>query len=204
MRVWRIIFACSGYNEIDMRKFLNRAKCIATGVLLLVIAFTGCKAFPFNDRVTDESIPEVSAVTFENYDGPYKVDYVIDGDTIIVLRDEKRIHVRLIGIDTPESASHDESENTEYGMIASEYTRSLLEDAEVYLEYDEEKEDQYGRELAYVYILDDKQELKMVNLMLAEDGYAWPFPYAPNLKYKDQIEEAYKKSESHRHIPDKK
>lgn len=195
---------CSGYNEIGMRKFLDWAKCIATGVLLLVTVCTGCKAFPLNERVANESTPEASAVTFEDYAGPYKVDYVIDGDTIIVLMEEKRVHVRLIGIDTPESASHDESENTEYGIMASEYTRTLLEDAEVYLEYDEEKEDQYGRELAYVYIMDDNQELKMVNLKLVEDGYAWPYPYAPNLKYKEQIDSAFAKSEGNRHIPDKK
>ncbi|MCQ2528307.1 MAG: thermonuclease family protein [Saccharofermentans sp.] len=187
-----------------MRKLLDMAKCITIWVLLLVTACTGCKAFPRNDRMADESIPEVNEVTFEDYAGPYKVDYVIDGDTIIVLMEEKRVHVRLIGIDTPESASHDESENTEYGIMASEYTRTLLEDAEVYLEYDEEKEDQYGRELAYVYILDENQELKMVNLMLVSDGYAWPYPYAPNLKYKEQIESAFAKSEGNRHIPDKK
>ena len=62
-------------------------------------------------------------------DGPYKVAYVIDGETIAVdAGEEYALHVRLIGIDAPESASHDESQNTSEGAIASDYMKALLLD----------------------------------------------------------------------------
>ncbi|WP_049945644.1 thermonuclease family protein [Butyrivibrio sp. LC3010] len=71
-----------------------------------------------------QSINSVS----QDLDGPYDVVSVIDGDTIIVKSDGGDVHVRLIGIDTPESVASDGYKvNTPEGDKASEYTRNLLE-----------------------------------------------------------------------------
>lgn len=43
-----------------------------------------------------------------------------------------------------------------YGKEASNYSKQHLNNKDVYLEYDKEKEDRYGRTLAYVW-LDEKQ-----------------------------------------------
>ena len=76
-----------------------------------------------------QSINSVS----QDLDGPYDVVSVIDGDTIIVKSDGGDVHVRLIGIDTPESVASDGyKENTPEGDKASEYTRNLLEGNSVY------------------------------------------------------------------------
>lgn len=114
--------------------------------------------------------------------GPYKCVYVIDGDTVIVDIDGREVKVRMIGIDTPESVASEyyEKENTEQGEIASEYTKNLLKGKQVYLEYDVEKVDKYGRTLAYIYLED---QTTMVNEILIEEGYAMIMTISPNVKH---------------------
>lgn len=112
--------------------------------------------------------------------------YAYDGDTIVVAIDGQEYTVRLIGIDTPESVNPDESKNNEYGVMASEYTKTLLSSiSDVYLEFDKSSEDQYGRLLAYVYLTDDRSDptTNMLNAILVENGYAVDKVYMPNDKY---------------------
>lgn len=126
-----------------------------------------------------------------NLNGPYAVEYVKDGDTIVCNIDGESVTVRFIGVDTPESVHSDQSKNCEEGKEASEYTGNLLENKEVYLEYDASVYDRYGRVLAYVY-LDDV----MVNSLLLEKGYARTMVVEPNTKYAEEfgrIEETAKK-----------
>src|SRR3712207_8980557 len=56
--------------------------------------------------------------------------------------------------------------------------RSELTGQRVGLEFDEEREDQYGRLLAYVYVGGE-----MFNEVLLEGGYAQAYPYEPNTRY---------------------
>ncbi len=119
---------------------------------------------------------------------------VIDGDTLLVSIDGKNIKVRLIGIDTPESVHSDESKNNEYGDMASAYTSALLQDiSDVWLEYDQEEYDRYGRILAYVWLSSESADdtyQDMLNYELIHDGYAYNKEYAPNTKYADVFEAA--------------
>jgi micrococcal nuclease len=114
--------------------------------------------------------------------GPYPVTRVVDGDTIIVAIGGQENKVRLIGIDTPESIHSDESQNVPYGEISSDFTRNSLESKMVYLEYDVEHTDQYGRVLAYVW-LDDV----MFNKTLLMEGHAVLATYPPNVRYVDEF-----------------
>ena len=91
--------------------------------------------------------------------------------------------VKIIGVDTPESVHEDESKNSSEGKKASSFTRELLEDTQVYLLYDIDQEDDYGRKLAYVYTKDKK----MVNALLLENGYARCMSIEPNVKYADMF-----------------
>lgn len=112
----------------------------------------------------------------------------IDGDTIKVKIDGKEETIRLIGINTPESVNPDESLNSEYGTIASDYTKTLLENVNtLYLEYDVSTEDTYGRTLAYVWISKEPKEPEsnMINAILVKNGYADDVVYLPNNKYAD-------------------
>ena len=112
----------------------------------------------------------------------YEVIKVVDGDTIQIMFDGKKERLRLIGIDTPESVHPDETKNTENGVLASEYTKSLLNGKKVSLEFDVEQRDQYGRLLAYVYL-----DGEMINKKLIKDGYAQLETVPPNVKYVEEF-----------------
>lgn len=109
---------------------------------------------------------------------------VIDGDTIEIRIPESRddaesvTTVRLIGIDTPETRDPGRGPAC-YGTEASSATRALLVGREVYLEFDVEPEDRFGRLLAYVYLPDGT----FVNARLVEMGYARELHYEPNVKH---------------------
>lgn len=160
------------------RRKKNRAAkyliAVATTVAILLMIYI---AVLFAKSTINDLTAELS--------GPYEVVRVVDGDTIIVGIDGEDTRVRLIGIDTPESVA-DESvkENTEEGKEASEYTTNLLEGNTVYLEYDQEFLDEYGRTLCYVYLHDKST---MVNEILLKNGYARTMTIEPNTKYKERL-----------------
>ncbi len=122
--------------------------------------------------------------------GKYEVISVVDGDTFDIRMNHESYRIRLIGVDTPESVASElyleESgkENTEIGEDIADYVRTLLEFEYVYLEFDEEIKDSYGRILAYVY-LDDG--ITMVNRILLECGYATVMRIPPNTKYSEEF-----------------
>lgn len=117
---------------------------------------------------------------------------VVDGDTIVVGIDGAEYKIRLIGIDTPESVHSDASRNNEYGQMASDYTKELLADQEtVWIEYDQEAEDRYGRQLGYVWLDPDEDDLQhMLNYILVINGYAINKEYPPNVSYAGCFQEA--------------
>jgi micrococcal nuclease len=83
------------------------------------------------------------------------VDHV-DGDTIRVRIPDPPDGlsvvetIRLIGVDTPETV-HPRRDVEVFGVEASEYTKSRLLGKTVYLAFDWDLRDRYGRLLAYVY-----------------------------------------------------
>ena len=110
------------------------------------------------------------------------VDRVVDGDTFVYYAGSEQIRVRMIGVDTPESVHPDESRNTEWGKKISKWVKKKLTGKKVKLEYDEDRYDQYGRVLAYVYL-----GRKMFQKKLLKKGYARAVYYAPNGKYKEEF-----------------
>ena len=121
-------------------------------------------------------------------EGLYPITYVSDGDTLLVEIEGEQQHVRLIGLDCPESVHPDESKNTPEGVLAAEHTRELAGGHKCYLEFDAETKDEYGRLLAYVY-LDDGTFL---NEQILRDGYAELLTIEPNVRYSRLFQEAYR------------
>lgn len=115
---------------------------------------------------------------------------VIDGDTIDVARpgETAKERIRLIGVDTPETKDPRKPVQC-FGKEASEFTSRLM-GRTVWLEYDVEPKDRYGRTLAYVF-LDDGA---FFNLILAEEGYAQPLTIPPNVRYADRFVEAARRA----------
>lgn len=129
----------------------------------------------------------------------------VDGDTIIVedANGEKK-RVRMIGIDTPESVAAEEERNNEYGVMASDYTKSLLSDTDkLYLEYDIDDDDQYDRILAYVWLEDvddtfnqDNIENSMVNAIILKNGYGVAKRYEPTVAHDDSLQAIMEKAKA--------
>ena len=105
---------------------------------------------------------------------------VIDGDTIIL--DGNEI-VRLIGIDTPETKDPKKPVQS-YGKEAYEFTKGLVEGKKVRLTYDLNKEDKYGRTLAYVYLEDGT----FLNAEIIKQGYGFAYRYFL-FKYFDEFKQ---------------
>lgn len=131
------------------------------------------------------------------------VQRIIDGDTIKVVLNEKVVKVRLIGIDTPEDklnkkAFQDSKKSgidteviIEHGKKATQFIKTVIKKGDIiYLEYDVQRYDIYGRLLAYVYL----QDGRMLNEILIAEGYANLMTIPPNIKYYDIFLKAYSKA----------
>lgn len=153
-------------------------------ILLAVIVFSLLFYFLISYFQEDDSLFDESLIK-----GPYPVERVVDGDTIICKINGERERIRLIGIDAPESVTDNPDRITEEGILASEYLTNLLERKNVFLEFDVEPRDQYDRLLAYVF-LKENHEFIMVNILLVQEGYATPYRVWPNVKYEKEIKKA--------------
>ena len=108
-------------------------------------------------------------------DTAYKVVRVIDGDTVKIDYRGKATNVRLVGVDTPETV-HPSKPVEAYGKEASNFTKNLLQGEFVYLRYDVDRTDKYGRLLAYVYRAPDGL---FVNLEIVRQGYGHAYTQFP-------------------------
>jgi len=127
---------------------------------------------------------------------------VIDGDTIEVKQSENSepFSVRLLSVNTPESVNPNPALNNDYGNRASEYTKQLLANTpKVYLSYDKQDKDEYGRTLAYVWLSPDanpnsEDDVRgyLLNSQLIQNGYAEVMIVEPNHKYKEIFEKQEK------------
>lgn len=139
-----------------------------------------------NGRSGAESSEASSAVFSFSALTKSEVVRVKDGDTYVLNIGGEETTVRLIGVDTPESVAPDEysKENTSEGAAVSEIVKQKIRPGDVlYVEYDIEQTDKYGRTLAYLYFEDGV----MVQEWLLENGYAQVMTIEPNSKYAERF-----------------
>ena len=108
-----------------------------------------------------------------------RVRRAVDGDTIHVTENGSGadLTVRMIGVDTPEIA-HMPGETSEcFGDQATVFTNSLV-GHQVWLTFDAECEDTFGRQLAYVHIGAGRND--MWQRQLLRRGYARVLTISPN------------------------
>lgn len=120
----------------------------------------------------------------------YSVDRIVDGDTVVLSIIGT---VRLIGIDTPETVDPRTTVQC-FGKEASNYMVALLNNQQVYLEFDDSQGrlDKYGRTLAYIF----RKDGLFINLEMIKKGYAFEYTY--NLPYKYQAD--FKSAQSYAQI----
>jgi micrococcal nuclease len=109
------------------------------------------------------------------------VVHVVDGDTIDVELDGRKVRVRSIGMNTPET-KHPTKGKEPCGAEASAMNRRLVEGQTVRVELDVQAWDRYQRLLAYVYVGE-----VMINAELVRLGSAQAATYPPTVKYQDRF-----------------
>ncbi len=117
----------------------------------------------------------------------YRVLDVVDGDTIDVEVYGKRVRIRLLGINTPETV--DPRKPVEcFGTEASARAKALLMGTSVRVETDRTQGlfDKYGRVLAYIYLPDGTS----VNKEMIMEGYAHEYTYRYPYKYQKEFKAA--------------
>jgi len=111
----------------------------------------------------------------------FRVTRVIDGDTFVASDGRgEEIRVRLIGVNAPETRGRDRDSG---GGAAKEFLTDLIDGKRVTLRYDVEREDRFGRHLAYVYLRDGT----FVNDELVRMGYATAATHPPNVRHSEMF-----------------
>ena len=146
---------------------IRKIAWISALIFVLIIA-------AFVEAQTITTIPTYPVEDF-TADTAYKVLKVIDGDTVKLDYNGKETNFRLIGIDTPETVSLNKPVEA-YGKKAAEFTRNMLLGESVYLRFDVQQIDLYGRQLAYLYRAPDGL---FVNLEIVRQGYGRPYTRFP-------------------------
>jgi micrococcal nuclease len=120
------------------------------------------------------------------------VTRVVDGDTVYL--SGYRESFRLIGIDTPESRNNSRAREAAartgkdlkiilaQGKLAKEFVTTMLKGKLVSIEWDVQRRDRYGRNLAYL-ILNGKNS----SVEIARAGFADALTIPPNVRYSSQI-----------------
>lgn len=160
----------------------------------------------FVQSITEEVAEEVLPPYIEKAE----LEYVIDGDTIIVkLAGNISWKIRFVGCNTPESVASQEyldrtnKENSQEGRDASAFTKELLKGKKfVYLQKDVSETDTYSRLLRYVWITPPTAEkpedisleefkTNCLNGILSYYKVAEPMIMAPDNFFADYIQELY-------------
>ena len=116
----------------------------------------------------------------------------VDGDTAVVRIDGQEKRVRFLGVDTPETV-HPNKPVQFYGKEASSFTIVSLNGRRVWLEYDSNPQDRYGRHLAYIWLNNPKTinestiRESMFNAKLLLGGYAKVMIIRPNKRYESEF-----------------
>lgn len=116
-----------------------------------------------------------------------RVEYVVDGDTFRAAGQNTAFNnlVRLTGVDTPEVA-HDGMPEECYGPEAEAFTEQL-EGRLVWLTFDNECLDSFGRSLAYVHIAPDEQGFWERQLL--RRGFARVLTIGGNRRFRSTFED---------------
>jgi endonuclease YncB( thermonuclease family) len=112
-----------------------------------------------------------------------KVKKVLDGDTIVL---EPYQRLRFIGVDTPEK-------DQPFSQEATQFIKDLLLGKEIWMEFDEQLYDNWGRFLAYVFVTDKNGREIFANEELLKKGLAYFYVVPPNTKYFSRLLDAFKK-----------
>ncbi len=110
----------------------------------------------------------------ERVSGEYRLEYVQDGDSVILCcnKKSKTFIVRLKDIDAPEK-------HQPFAQESRQFLKQLIADKS--LQLIGKDKDRYGRQLVDIIIKSKEKEIS-VNKTMIETGHAWVWRYSDNLK----------------------
>ncbi len=149
--------------------FANKSwKSILWGAVSVVVFAVASGEFseymPWSSDVQD-----IKPVEGDSQAGRARVDYVVDGDTVVL---EGGVKIRLLGIDTPERGEP-------YYDVATDRLKELVAGKDVILKRDVSETDRYGRGLRHIYVGDT-----WVNEIMISEGLARMVTYPPDVAHK--------------------
>ena len=115
-------------------------------------------------------------------EGVYRVQRIVDGDTLIVAQEVTRrtgrqlttnrqpARVRLLGIDAPETVKPNYPVEP-WGPEATRFTEAFVAGGQVRLRFDKRRKDRFDRFLAYVYVDQHMLNEELVRAGLARVSY---------------------------------
>ena len=119
-------------------------------------------------------------------EGFYRVQRVVDGDTLIL---DGGSRVRLLGVDTPETKDPHRPVQL-LGPEAAEFTRKHVEGRRVKLQFDRERKDRYDRLLAYLFIDDWFLNEELIRHGFSRAQLQYPYSAAMKRRFRAAEEQA--------------
>lgn len=150
----------------------TRVQRITTAALIggACASLAGCSSLPGDDDGGRFPSREIKGGELPRQAQATTVERVVDGDTVEL---QGLGSSRLIGVDTPETYEGQEC----FGAEASRFTeRTLKPGLRVRVLHGREPEDDYGRDLVYLWLSDGR----LFNAILTKRGFAEPLTIAPN------------------------
>lgn len=162
---------------------------IVTLLIGLAVVFAVRTLFPDLPGALHIPTPQQNTTITSGGATYYKVDHVVDGDTIDIIKDGARIPVRLIGINSPEVAGPYTKQQC-YGPEASAEAKRLMTGTSVRIESDptQDQHDKYGRLLAYVYMpANSDPNGILVNAYMVKEGFAREYTYKKPYEHQSEF-----------------
>ncbi len=110
-----------------------------------------------------------------------KVERVVSGQTVEISNTQGPERLRLLGINAPDWRQEP------HGAAAKEKLQQMVEGKLVLLEYDIKTQDNYGRQLGYIWL-----DGQLVQEVLVRDGYVLAASLWPNTKHEQRLDYAQK------------
>lgn len=160
---------------------------VTWGVVLYTVlvggSFARAEEGLWTDRAQDRFDPVAVANCHQLVDhapNPMKavVSKNVDGDTVDIEIKGKKIGIRFLNIDTPETHYKGKNQGAWAFNAAKFLEQTLPMNTAVKLEFEGERCDHFGRILAYVY-----QGTKQINRLIIENSLAVNYCIFPNVRY---------------------
>lgn len=161
-------------SEHKSGKLWKKPKSIGGAILILLLALL------YNVFLAEEPLVDDGNLI------PVELVRTIDGDTIKIRYEGKEQNVRYLLIDTPE-LDHEHFDHQPFAEEATKRNDELLKGGQVQIEFDiGDREDKYGRLLAYVYVDGESVQQTLLEEGLARVAYI----YKPNTMHVDLFKKA--------------